>query len=260
VKAKTKAEQVKYTRAFSKLQLFIFVIVFGLTGFLIYKSFALPPLVATIQAEAMSQPAAAKIVSDYKAANGQAVKLSAFGELTGSVNLASDASLINLVTRATKCDGSWPKVGLSLDDDQIVSATVRGGWKTISAATTATKGPHKLTISYLSASKKCVPPLYIDAINIYGSAVVTPSPSVSLVASPNSIVVGQSSTLAWTAANAKGCVASGAWSGRKDIGGSQSTGILNQTVTYTLTCSGDGGAVSTSTTIHVSLVKLSSSE
>jgi hypothetical protein len=49
VKAKTKAEQVKYTRAFSKLQLFIFVIVFGLTGFLIYKSFALPPLVATIQ-------------------------------------------------------------------------------------------------------------------------------------------------------------------------------------------------------------------
>jgi hypothetical protein len=240
--------EVKPARFFSGLQLIIFVV-----GFLIYRSFALPPLVATLQAEQMSLPTTASIISDKGVANGQAVKLSAYGRLTGNVNLATDASYFSLIARPTKCAGSWPKVGLAVDNNQILYTTLRGGgWKTVSAAKAAAKGPHSITISYVSASRQCAPTVYFDSVSIYGPTAVTPSPSVSLIASPSSVLIGQSTTLTWTAANAMACIASGGWSNEKPTSGSLSTGALNQTMIYTLTCSGTGGAASSSVTIKVS--------
>jgi hypothetical protein len=78
------------------------------------------------------------------------------------------------------------------------------------------------------------------------------APTVSLAASPSSVISGSGSALTWSAANATSCLASGAWSGSKAISGSQSTGALSANATYTLTCSGAGGTAAQSTTVTVS--------
>ncbi|MEK7538952.1 MAG: peptidoglycan-binding protein [Patescibacteria group bacterium] len=62
------------------------------------------------------------------------------------------------------------------------------------------------------------------------------APTVTLTATPTSVTSGSSATLSWTSTNATSCTASGAWSGVKGTSGSQTTGPLTATATYTLTC------------------------
>jgi hypothetical protein len=66
-------------------------------------------------------------------------------------------------------------------------------------------------------------------------------PTVSLNAAATAIDAGQSTTLTWTSSNATSCSASGAWSGVLAASGSQSTAVLSDDATYTLTCTGPGG-------------------
>lgn len=54
---------------------------------------------------------------------------------------------------------------------------------------------------------------------------------------------GASATLSWSTTNASACTASGAWSGSKPTSGSESTGALTSTRTYTLTCDGVADSV-----------------
>jgi hypothetical protein len=79
-----------------------------------------------------------------------------------------------------------------------------------------------------------------------------PLPVVNLSVSPSSIISGASSTISWSATDAKECIASaspsnGLWSGSKATSsGSQSTGVLttsqsSKTFSYTLKCIGNGG-------------------
>ncbi len=83
--------------------------------------------------------------------------------------------------------------------------------------------------------------------------VTTPPPTVSLTASPSSISYGNSSTLYWSTSNATSCTASNSWSGSKvATGGSQSTGALTSSRTYSISCSGPGGTSSDSVTVSVS--------
>ncbi len=81
--------------------------------------------------------------------------------------------------------------------------------------------------------------------------VVPPAPSVSISASPASLITGNSSTLSWSSSNASGCAASGSWSGSRSGSGSASTGVLNTagTYTYTISCTGSGGSANASTTV-----------
>src|SRR5882672_2610956 len=82
------------------------------------------------------------------------------------------------------------------------------------------------------------------------SATVTVSalpPLVTLSAAPSTVSSGTASTLTWSAKNASSCSASGAWSGTKALGGSQSSGTLTANATYTLTCIGAGGGATQST-------------
>lgn len=58
-------------------------------------------------------------------------------------------------------------------------------------------------------------------------------------------------TLSWNSENADYCYASNAWSGSKGTSGSESTGTLTSSRTYTLTCSGPGGSASDSVTINI---------
>ena len=80
-------------------------------------------------------------------------------------------------------------------------------------------------------------------------------PTVSLSASPASVMSGQSSTLTWSSSNATACNASGSWNGSKPLSGSASTGTLTASATYVLTCTGNGGTSSGTASVTVSTQK-----
>jgi len=85
-----------------------------------------------------------------------------------------------------------------------------------------------------------------------GYDLISPTPTMTLTATPSAIVSGQSSTLTWASTNATACTASGAWSGSKATSGTASTGTLSATSTYNLSCTGSGGTANASTTVTVS--------
>ena len=71
------------------------------------------------------------------------------------------------------------------------------------------------------------------------------APTVTLSATPSTVSRGGTITLNWSSTDANSCTASGNWSGTKPIAGSESIAISNS-VTFTLTCNGDGGSASSS--------------
>lgn len=79
-----------------------------------------------------------------------------------------------------------------------------------------------------------------------------PDVSLTFTATPATIATGTAATLDWTAANATDCEASGGWSGSRATSGSQSTGNLAATTSYTLTCDGDGDSAVRTVTVTVS--------
>jgi Beta-propeller repeat len=77
-----------------------------------------------------------------------------------------------------------------------------------------------------------------------------PSPTVTIIATPTSIIVGQSSTLTWSSTNATSCTASGAWSGTEPVTGTQTlTPSATGSGVYTLTCTGSGGSANASASL-----------
>jgi hypothetical protein len=80
-----------------------------------------------------------------------------------------------------------------------------------------------------------------------------PTPTVSLSASPTSIISGQSSMLTWSSTDATSCTASNGWSGALGTAGSQ-TVSPTATTTYTLACSGTGGTASGGATVNVARI------
>jgi hypothetical protein len=86
-----------------------------------------------------------------------------------------------------------------------------------------------------------------------------PKPTVTLAASPTSVAPAGASTLTWSTANASTCTASGGWSGTKAAGGSVSTGAINATTTYTLTCSGAAGTTPAAASVTVTVTAGASS-
>ncbi len=80
------------------------------------------------------------------------------------------------------------------------------------------------------------------------------APNLFLSASPASLSSGGTAMLIWSATNTSSCTASGGWSGSEPASGSTSTGTLNATTTYTLSCIGPGGSSSRSVTVNVSTV------
>jgi hypothetical protein len=66
-------------------------------------------------------------------------------------------------------------------------------------------------------------------------------PTATLAANPTSVASGNAATLSWSSTNANSCTASGGWSGTLATSGTQSTGAVTQTTTYSLTCKGPAG-------------------
>lgn len=81
-------------------------------------------------------------------------------------------------------------------------------------------------------------------------------PTVDLQANgsqgPLTLAYNGSASLTWTSTNASACTASGSWAGSVGVTGSQSTGALTTSQTYTLQCTGPGGSASDSVVVNVS--------
>ncbi len=77
------------------------------------------------------------------------------------------------------------------------------------------------------------------------------APVVTLSVSPDGIAGGGSSVLNWSVLNANTCVASDGWTGSRAVSGTESTGPLVSSTTYTLTCTGAGGTAAASATVVV---------
>ena len=103
------------------------------------------------------------------------------------------------------------------------------------------------------------PSAVTQTVNVYKTGQISvntngftfPSPGVTISASPNQVAQNTPSTLTWSSSNTTSCVASGDWSGSKTTEGSESTGNLSSSKTYTLSCSGQGGSASNSVTVTV---------
>lgn len=78
-----------------------------------------------------------------------------------------------------------------------------------------------------------------------------PVPTVSLAVTPQSIIIGKSTLLTWSTANVSECTATGAWSGSRNLSGSEPIEYLTQAATYVLTCMGSGGGMRQSATVDV---------
>ncbi|MEK7531110.1 MAG: polysaccharide deacetylase family protein [Patescibacteria group bacterium] len=76
------------------------------------------------------------------------------------------------------------------------------------------------------------------------------APTLTLSASPLSIIAGATSTLVWASTNATSCAASNGWGGGKTLAGSEIVSPL-ATTTYVLACAGAGGTMTQQVIIGV---------
>lgn len=249
---------------FSGTQVAVFIAVFALIGgYIIWRSFAASPLVASLESEQMMLPGGASVITDPGASGGKAVQLTSNGTLTGTVNFPSAVNSLTLTAEGTQCSGS-PNASIAIDGSTVLNTTSTSStsWNAYSVTTNLTSGTHNIsitgsnigtvTIRHGKKSSTCSRYLSVDITNFYGPAPPpTPPPTVAISASPSSINAGQASSLIWTSTYAISCSASGAWSGSQPTTGSVSTGALNQTSTYNLSCTGDGGTAQASTTVTV---------
>ncbi len=88
-------------------------------------------------------------------------------------------------------------------------------------------------------------------ITVSGNTVPTVDLKANGFDGPITIPYNASANLSWQSNNATSCTASGAWSGNKPLSGSQSTGNLTSSKTYTITCSRDSLTIIDSVTINV---------
>jgi len=90
-------------------------------------------------------------------------------------------------------------------------------------------------------------------INVYSCSTL---PTVDIKANnsdgPIAIPYNSSANLTWNSTDVDSCQASGDWSGSKPISGSESTGNLTSSKTYTITCSNSGGSASDSVAVNIS--------
>jgi hypothetical protein len=88
---------------------------------------------------------------------------------------------------------------------------------------------------------------------LYALQVLEAPPTVTLSASPTSVVTGGSTTLSWTTTNSATCTGSGGtFTGNRATGSGSATVTVAATTTYTLSCTGPGGSAENSVTVTAS--------
>lgn len=85
---------------------------------------------------------------------------------------------------------------------------------------------------------------------LYGVQILYSVPTVTLNASPTTVVTDAATTLTWTTTDATSCTASGGtWTGSPATGSGTLSIVVTATTTYTLTCTGPGGSTAKSVVV-----------
>jgi hypothetical protein len=164
---------------------------------------------------------------------------------TVTVTVAPSPAVTLTGTPSTVATGGSATLTWSSTD--ATSCTASGGW-TGAKATSGNQSTGPLTAS-TNFTLTCSGPGGSATRTV--TVTVAPSPAVTLTGTPSTVATGGSSTLTWSSTNATSCTASGGWTGAKATNGSQSTGALNATTNFTLTCSGQGGSATRTVTVTV---------
>lgn len=130
------------------------------------------------------------------------------------------------------------------------TCTASGGW----SGAKATAGSEIITSASTGAityTLACTGP----GGNATQSTTVTVNavpPTLTLVAIPTTVAVGDPMDLEWISTNATSCTASGAWGGNRPTSGIVGfTAVAAGTATFTLTCTGAGGSITQSATVTI---------
>ena len=156
----------------------------------------------------------------------------------GSVTTGSQVQQIS-------CSAGTPsqKWQVVLNANQFYSILTMNGQGTLTVSGTYVGAP-LITMGLVAGSTS-------QEFVLPGFGAAPPPPTVSLSASPTSVISGGSTTLAWSSTNATACTASNGWSGAEATSGTQALNNLTTTTTYTLTCTGAGGSANQSVTVTV---------
>ena len=149
-------------------------------------------------------------------------------DLTGSVSGNTSGN----ITYFFDCtnDGTWEKIITTSSRSYTAYDTCNFGstgnyTAKVKIETQGVSAENTANINVLS----CQSPVSVDLkINSYDGSITLPYNSIA--------------TLTWTSNNANYCAASGDWSGSKAISGSESTGNLTSSKSYSITCTGSGGS------------------
>jgi hypothetical protein len=158
-------------------------------------------------------------------------------DLTGSVsgNFGGDIAYFFDCTN----DGTWEKIITTSSHSYTAYDTCNFGstgnyTAKVKIETQGVSAENTANINVLS----CQSPVSVDLkINGYDSYITLPYNSIA--------------TLSWTSNNANYCQASGDWSGSKSISGSESTGNLTVSKSYSITCTGSGGSNTDTVTVNM---------
>jgi hypothetical protein len=173
-------------------------------------------------------------------------------------------TLCPLPTVDIKADASDGPITIEYDDSATLTWTSENAtscWASGAWSGTKTVPSGLDTTGNLTSSKTytitCVGPggSVSDSVIVNVENIAPPLPTVDIKANgsdgPITIDYETSAELTWTSSNAGSCYATGSWSGDKDLFGSEFTGNLISTQTYTIVCNGAGGTATDSVTVNV---------
>ncbi len=144
---------------------------------------------------------------------------------------------------------------LTWSSTNATACTASQGW-TGAKATSGTEqvGPLTATTTYgLSCSGTNGSASQSVTVTIVPPA----QPTITLSATPSSLLPGESSQLEWTTTGATACTASQGWTGARDTTGSEQVGPLTTTTSFTLECTGPGGTATQTVPVAVGEVVIS---
>jgi hypothetical protein len=154
----------------------------------------------------------------------------AFSVTPSTVDYAGSATLSWSSTNATGCMGLWASGPLAPSGSMVLTGLIGTGSFSITCT-----GP--------GGTASASAPITVKPL---------PLPKISLTATSAVVALAGTDTLQWTTTGAASCVATGGWTGTQSVSGSSPIGPITTQTIYTLTCSGAGGAASSSVTVGVS--------
>jgi hypothetical protein len=154
----------------------------------------------------------------------------AFSVTPSTVDYAGSATLKWSSTNATGCMGLWASGPLAPSGSMVLTGLIGTGSFSITCT-----GP--------GGTASASAPITVKPL---------PLPTVSLTATAAVVALAGTDTLRWTTTGATSCVASGGWTGTQSVSGTSEIGPITTQTLYTLTCSGAGGAASSSATVGIS--------